>query len=315
MASFDTLMMYDPNLDILDEGNEGRNPDTPLNLAVGLGRRDMVKNLWDAGAGHGCYAAEVRAYSRKTLIEHVAYGGYADILRDLLTWSDEWPQLRREYALWYTCRQWHDDAVCVLLELCVFSVQELERGLDFAADNSSGWKQGSRRSTQERLLTAEEDSKHQARILEAILDARKRVLGANGQMSELALLNHWLHANAFSPFNISTLRFLLERGADPDFQNPDGNTVLHFAVVWSREVRRCNEEGVATLLEYGARTDILNNEGDDALDNAKKRGDEVVQAMLLEYRSRHDLEAARKREDRMEMERLLAYRRKQHWSS
>ncbi|KAF2109804.1 hypothetical protein BDV96DRAFT_234543 [Lophiotrema nucula] len=129
----------------------------------------MLKRLWEAGVEHNKYTPETAAHSRRSLIEVASFEGYADVLQDLLDWSEEWTQDERSNALFMARRQWHHDVVAVLLRRCDFSPQDLEDGMHHTATSlrSLGKPQI---SMKERLLTLEEDSAIQATVLELLLD-------------------------------------------------------------------------------------------------------------------------------------------------
>jgi hypothetical protein len=56
------------------------------------------------------------------------------------------------------------------------------------------------------------------------------------------------------------VRFLLEHGADPNVQDKDGGTPLHFAV------EGCHVDVARLLLDYGADPTIRDNKGRTPLD-------------------------------------------------
>ena len=78
--------------------------------------------------------------------------------------------------------------------------------------------------------------------------------------------------------DMEQMRFLLEHGANPNLQNNNGDTALHFALH--------SPEKVALLLAHGARIDIVNNSGQtlqdlfDALPLAARKA--LLQAHLIE---------------------------------
>lgn len=56
--------------------------------------------------------------------------------------------------------------------------------------------------------------------------------------------------------NAEIIKIILENGADVNYVNKDGNTMLHHAVHWSN-----NKEIVQILLEHGAEVNAKNNDG------------------------------------------------------
>jgi len=67
--------------------------------------------------------------------------------------------------------------------------------------------------------------------------------------------------------DINVLRFLLERGADPNIQDSDGNTALINAVQWEFY------DYVELLLSHGASPTLRNKEGRTALDIVLRRSE------------------------------------------
>src|SRR5687767_13575454 len=104
------LLERGANMDILDEGSTNiRQEDTPIRLAVRLGRRDMAKTLWDLGAHRQKYPDDYspRMIESGTLLEAAAFEGQADMVSDLLSWTSEWTQDQRSHALRMACAWSH----------------------------------------------------------------------------------------------------------------------------------------------------------------------------------------------------------------
>jgi hypothetical protein len=77
---------------------------------------------------------------------------------------------------------------------------------------------------------------------------------------------------------------LLERGADPNTKDGvNGGTPLHRAVVLRRDVRRCDEDGIKSLLRFGAKIDLCDKEGNMVIEGAKELGDATALQILAEY--------------------------------
>ena len=81
----------------------------------------------------------------------------------------------------------------------------------------------------------------------------------------------------------TSMRLLLERGADTEAKNFKGDTPLHTAVqLWAPAFRK-SEEIICLLLDNGAETEAKNNEGATALHLAVEDGDfrlSIVQLLL-----------------------------------
>lgn len=75
-------------------------------------------------------------------------------------------------------------------------------------------------------------------------------------------------------FNKEVLEFLIEKGANVNAQNNEGNAVI-FVTVFA--------EATEILLKAGASTKILNKKGESALHHAAKRNDLETCLLLLSY--------------------------------
>ena len=74
--------------------------------------------------------------------------------------------------------------------------------------------------------------------------------------------------------SVELLEWCLQNGADPNMQDKQGNTALHY---------HRNEKELATLLNAGADPSIRNKEGRTPLENAVLRGEpEAVRTLLQE---------------------------------
>ena len=77
------LLERGATMDILDEGSTNtRMEDTPIRLAVRLGRRDVAKILWDFSAH---MQKQPRLIESGTLLEVATSEGQADMVSDLLS--------------------------------------------------------------------------------------------------------------------------------------------------------------------------------------------------------------------------------------
>jgi ankyrin repeat protein len=135
------------------------------------------------------------------------------------------------------------------------------------------------------LLTLEEDSARQARVLELLLNTHARIKGIASDVDKApALLNRLLIITSSSFFMFGAMKLLLEQGANPNTQGEiGGETPLHRAVVRKGHVQKCNEDGVELLLSSGARLDICDAQGNSVIYYAKEYGDPVITWRLLEY--------------------------------
>jgi ankyrin repeat protein len=74
--------------------------------------------------------------------------------------------------------------------------------------------------------------------------------------------------------NVSLTKLLLERGADVNAADDNGNTALMNAC------RNRDTGMVKLLLSYHAREDVKDGNGDSPLEHAKRAGDSGVIALL-----------------------------------
>lgn len=275
--AFKLLINEGADLNILDEGGEGRPPDTPIGLAVRLGRDEMFAILWNAGAQR----KKNSSWWCRSLIEIAAGEGHAEILTNLLLWDPSWTQEELILALTKACGFWFVDSVAILLDKCTFNKRELEISMHTVITGNPTYH-GDWISPHERLLDLENDSLRQEGILRMLLDAWDHIASEDVIADERTqLLHRFLFITSSSPFRVGALRLLLQKGADPNaVQN---GTPLHLAVgrhFWI--LRRCNEEGAEVLLKYGARVDIRNDKGETAIDIAEIHSDTKMVEKLLQ---------------------------------
>ncbi|KAF1973675.1 hypothetical protein BU23DRAFT_639455 [Bimuria novae-zelandiae CBS 107.79] len=96
-AALELPIIRGADLNLLDEGSHDRHQDTTIPLAVRLGRWDMFKRLWDAGAERNKYPPKQRS-ARCSLVEVAASEGHAGKLGDLLSWNQSWTGEERTQA-------------------------------------------------------------------------------------------------------------------------------------------------------------------------------------------------------------------------
>lgn len=73
---------------------------------------------------------------------------------------------------------------------------------------------------------------------------------------------------------MEVLEYLIEKGADVNAQNDDGNSLIFLSVF---------PRGTEVLLKAGASTKLLNNKGESALHCAAFRNDLETCLLLLKY--------------------------------
>ena len=89
----------------------------------------------------------------------------------------------------------------------------------------------------------------------------------------------WVQTRQLLPPSKAIAQILLNAGADPNKQTPNGNTSLHLAAFWGAP------EVVKLLLENGADPSILNEGGQTAQELALAHGNDYVAQVIREFRS------------------------------
>lgn len=82
-------------------------------------------------------------------------------------------------------------------------------------------------------------------------------------------------------YNKDVLKYLIEKGADVNAQNNEGNSLIFNSVF---------AEGTEILLKAGASPHILNKKGESALHHAAKRNDLEICLLLMKYGADVNLE-------------------------
>ncbi|KAF2706108.1 ankyrin [Pleomassaria siparia CBS 279.74] len=258
-AAFAALLERGANVNILDAGSTNiRVEDTPIRLAVRLGRRDMVRTLWHSGAQRQKYPEDHPPYAIEsgTLLAVAASEGQADIVFDLLSWNSDWTSDQQSHSLSLACGAFHVDVARLLLVAFPYDQEKLE-GIAFHTAASEHAPNQPHSSREEKLAFGRSNAKRQANVMAALLDAHRGLVTGIPQDHQ-ALLNHLLPTIAISSSRIDSLRLLLQRGADPNHQSENnGMTALQMALIVRGDVRTFNKEGVKALLDYGARIDVL----------------------------------------------------------
>ncbi|KAH7090627.1 hypothetical protein FB567DRAFT_296325 [Paraphoma chrysanthemicola] len=206
------LLERGANMDILDEGSDNiRTKDTPIRLAVRLGRRDLAKTLWNSGAHRQKYPDDYspRLIESGTLLEVAAFEGQADMVSDLLSWTSEWTQDQKNHALSLACAAFHLDAAKVLMEAFRFDQAKLEEVSAYTATCGHAPNHPCS-SRDEKFAFLRREAKRQADIIAMLLEAHRRL---GDPRVHQALLNLLLPMTAATSFRIDTLRLLIQNGA------------------------------------------------------------------------------------------------------
>jgi hypothetical protein len=240
-----------------------------------LGRREMLKMLWDSGAQRDKYANDYPPYAIESgsLLGIAAWEGHADMMSDLIAWNKGWSLSQRSHALRLACRAFHGDAVRVLLGAFEYDQAILE-GVVVYAVTCENTLDRSCESRKEKMDWQREEGRRQADVIGVLLEAH-RGLVAGRPRDHLHLLNQLLPMVATSMFRIDSLRLLLESGADPNHRSENnGMTALQIALIVRRDVGTFNDEGVRLLLDYRASINVLDIAGKIKVDAWRKETQE-----------------------------------------
>lgn len=270
-AAFELLIIRGADIDLVDAGDEMHHPDTPICVAVRLGRRAMFKRLWDLGAERNKYPFDI--CTRHSLVKVAACDGQAHVLRDLLHWDQSWTEEQRILALMMACTQGHVLVIATLLVECAYSTTVLEDAISRAMNAEFPLDTWCNASEHEKKLKQQERLMRRAAIVMHLLDEHARVGSADGTQTYdcSALLNRLVYTAAASKGYVDVLRLVIAKGVDPNTVGRKGNTPLHEAMTRGLHgMGDYNEKGIVVLLEHGANVDTRNGAGETAGDIANR---------------------------------------------
>lgn len=215
---------------------------TPIELAVRLGHRSMFQILW---------ATEIRWFgsnlsnpfaSGKTLVEWAALEGHNEILQDLLALHGNWAPATTLQALRFACREWRVGCAEILLAHYSFNMATLEVVMGQVADHTPVTDIACRPLK----LVRFKDVFEQIKILRLLLNTHAQGAG-QPPIDQTALLDNLLLRASRSAFDLVTIKFLLERGANINTKDPrTGKTPIHHAA----EMRQGTKEGRACRIDF-----------------------------------------------------------------
>jgi ankyrin repeat protein len=227
--------------------NNGADPDVldnlgkaPLALAAKNGRLEAVQMLLDAGADVNTRFAIGSANDKSPLIQAVE-NGHVEIVELLVARGADVQQQESEThmsPLHYAAA--HDELEMITILL--------ENGADLNAENDFQWTP---------LFSAARMGSVES--VQALIDAGAEVdaLSAEGRTPMMVLIERGRLGGM-----TAKMMLLLDNGADPNLQDNNGDTALHFAASTGKL------EAIPILTGHGANGNLQNNEGQTPLDVA-----------------------------------------------
>lgn len=228
--------------------DEGEEAFTALVLAAKLGKRDIVKLLWERNPG----LIARSEYPSRSALELACTYGHKEVVQDLMEWWKDWGVDRDgqelvDRALLRAAGRWRSNVIEVLTELHEYTQEALDAALLKAA--------GMKFLDYEFQLPYEHtDRLQQVSTLGALLHA-----GANTDTQKNG--QHALHTAVRNLETIEGFRYLIENGGDVNVKNTQGDTLL-CAALQPVPNRRShfrsltpNTEAVTILLDAGVDVD------------------------------------------------------------
>jgi ankyrin repeat protein len=251
-AGADPLPNYSDNLMVSN---------TALGFAAQKGHRDIVKRLW-ASRCVECHMHGLKPLQMSLVI--AAEFGHVSIVQDLLSWWDGWSQDLKVEALLCAARRWHFGVVNLLLNEVVFEHSTIEEALHLAAAPKVMLNEEYFRVRYEGI-----DYLNQQLLVALLIDAGA---GPNSlPPRSIRYANHGVPLICSVVYNVDitgVVKILLEKGANPNNTDPDGNSALHILagpVRLESHSNIWNETAIRLLLQCGASVSQPNNMGKCAL--------------------------------------------------
>lgn len=260
---------------------------SPLQVAAEYGHRDIARLLWNVVGPQGRFHRPSRRQPSEAMpscLVVAASNGHADLVADFLDLYDGWSIIERETSLFQAAAMWHDNVVALLLAKFHYRDDTMQRALESAVA-IAGRDYANGIPVQRRNGEAlNEDG--QLRVVRRLLDA-----GADPNRTS----KDWKGLPIHESFTrMELLELLLERGADPNAKDDNGQTVLHkVAANFNKALRggqnraSYNQENnlkvFQTLLQHGASPETPDNEGVTSLHLLAGNGTPDTLRLCLEY--------------------------------
>ncbi|RYP28495.1 hypothetical protein DL767_007174 [Monosporascus sp. MG133] len=231
-------------------------PLSPIALAARRGHPAILRRLWQHAPPES-HANGPKGKPFQTCLVQAAAYGHVSIAADLLDWWNGWTQDVKDESLLWAARRWQVYVVELLLRRALFEPRVLDDALCSATDF--------------KFLLPEESDIHYDGVdyldLELLI-AQLVDAGANPNTSSN---NEPLVIRAACLVNlVGALKALLEKGADPNITDSDGQSALHrlaspVQVRQFQRTSRLNETGIRLLLQHNASSDQRDTRGDTPL--------------------------------------------------
>lgn len=249
---------------------------TPLFIAAESGQSEIGRLFWELVGPEG----RLDGYNPQlSCLQVAAESGHAAFIADFLDMWSGWSADEMQRALKGAAEWWHDDVVVLLMARVAFPAEVIQDAL--AA------------SIRPRCFIRDVKAQPQA-VVSRLVDAGGNPNGtvSNGLFRALAYRPMLLVA-ADTADHLIVLTALLEKGADPNIQNPDdGLTALH----QYHRIPSPAAHTIATaemLFKHGASPDIADHEGETPVHSIALAG--TLKDLELYLHHSRDADAALRR--------------------
>lgn len=252
-------MMLDAGVD--PKAQETSDPNfTPILAASQHGSLEIVRLLWQIVGPDGRFFPTRRRPSHLSCLQVAARNGHAELVEFFLDVWDGWGEEEKCRALSDAASAWCDDVVALLLARVRYQHEAIQEAIGLGVMNKMILPEAECRPR-----NTPGDDVQQERVVCLLADAGADV---NGQSRFLQ--RPLLQVASQTDHCIGSVRALLEKGADPNRQGPDGKTALHFSL--RGEGFPVPNSVLARLLQHGASTEIGDENGETPLHTAARTG-------------------------------------------